>query len=57
MIHKYNSDNGSFIEECRKIFNVSEDGSVDFSTEYKNISLNLNDLTASKLGVKIQFLA
>lgn len=53
LIQKYNADNGSFIEECKKLFSIKENGDVDFSTDYQNITININDLTAEKLGIRL----
>ena len=46
-IHRYNRDDGSFIEEYKKYFNVSDKGEIEFSEDVK---LNMNDYTSSKLN-------
>lgn len=53
-VHKYNADNGSFIEEYSKYFKVSPEGEVEFENGFK---LNMNDYTAKKLKTHFEFLA
>lgn len=53
-IHKYNADNGSFIAEYSKYFDVSPSGEVEFEKGFK---LNLNDYTKSKMKTHFEFLA
>ena len=45
-IQKYNADNGSFIEEYSKYFEVSPEGEVEFEQGFK---LNMHDYTKGKL--------
>ena len=53
-IHKYNQDDGSFIQEYSKYFNVSAEGEVEFEGGLK---LNLNDYTSSKLNTHFEYLS
>ena len=53
-IHKYNKDDGSFIQEYSKYFNVSAKGEVEFEGGLK---LNLNDYTSSKLNTHFEYLS
>lgn len=47
-IHKFNADNGSFIEEYAKYFNLDDKGNVN-ATGGK--ILNIYDYTAAKLNI------
>ncbi len=53
-IHKYNADNGSFIEEYKKYFPVTEDGL--FHVE-GGTPIDMNDVMPGKLGVHIEFMS
>lgn len=53
-IHKYNADNGSFIEEYSKYFDVSPLGEVQFEGGLK---LNMNDYTSSKMNTHFEYLS
>lgn len=54
---KYNANNGSWIDECRKFFNVSADGSVEIGSDTWPLKINLNDLTGKVLNAKLQYMA
>lgn len=53
-IHKYNSDNGSFVEEYAKHFPVSDNGNIVLED---GTILNLYDYTSSKLQAHFEFMA
>lgn len=56
-ISKYNANNGSWVDECRKFFNVTEDGYVDIGSDTWPQRINLNDLTGSSLNVKLEYMS
>jgi hypothetical protein len=53
-IHRYNADNGSFVTEYAKYFDVDANGNVN-ATGGK--VLNINDYTSSKLKVHFEYLS
>lgn len=53
-IHKFNADDGSFIQEYRKYFDVDDDGWVEFEGGLK---LNLQNYTSSAISSHFEYLS
>lgn len=53
-IHKYNADNGSFIQEYAKYYPVSEKGEI---TLENGVTLNMHEYMAGKLNSHFEFMS